>query len=113
MNFYLNYLHEKISLPDENPPVGMVLCADKDAEEVHYATGNLDHQVFVSRVPDPTADRRATSRLARRRARAAGAWGGVEGRRAGAERWTLPHGCDSSTQPTPADAEARVAARRR
>lgn len=49
MNFYLNYLREKISLADENPPVGIVLCADKDAEEVHYATGNLDHKVFVSR----------------------------------------------------------------
>jgi predicted nuclease of restriction endonuclease-like (RecB) superfamily len=49
MNFYLNYLREKVSLADENPPVGIVLCADKDAEEVHYATGNLDHQVFVSR----------------------------------------------------------------
>lgn len=49
MNFYLNYLREKVSLADESPPVGIVLCADKDAEEVHYATGNLDHQVFVSR----------------------------------------------------------------
>jgi len=49
MNFYLSYLREKISLADENPPVGIVLCADKDAEEVHYATGNLDHQIFVSR----------------------------------------------------------------
>jgi predicted nuclease of restriction endonuclease-like (RecB) superfamily len=49
MNFYLNYLRENVALPDESPPVGIVLCADKDAEEVHYATGNLDHQVFVSR----------------------------------------------------------------
>jgi len=49
MNFYLSYLRENVSLADENPPVGIVLCADKDAEEVHYATGNLDHQVFVSR----------------------------------------------------------------
>jgi predicted nuclease of restriction endonuclease-like (RecB) superfamily len=49
MNFYLSYLRENASLADENPPVGIVLCADKDAEEVHYATGNLDHQVFVSR----------------------------------------------------------------
>lgn len=49
MNFYLNYLREKVTLADESPPVGIVLCADKDAEEVHYATGNLDHQVFVSR----------------------------------------------------------------
>ena len=49
MNFYLNYLRENVALPDESPPVGIVLCADKDAEEVHYATGNLEHQVFVSR----------------------------------------------------------------
>lgn len=49
MNFYLSYLRENVALADENPPVGIVLCADKDAEEVHYATGSLDHQVFVSR----------------------------------------------------------------
>ncbi len=49
MNFYLSFLRENVSLEDENPPVGLVLCADKDAEEVHYATGSLDHQVFVSR----------------------------------------------------------------
>jgi len=49
MNFYLSYLRENVSLADESPPVGIVLCADKDAEEVHYATGNLDHKVFVSR----------------------------------------------------------------
>lgn len=49
MNFYLNFLRENVSLEDENPPVGIVLCADKDAEEVHYATGGLDRQVFVSR----------------------------------------------------------------
>lgn len=49
MNFYLNFLRENVALADENPPVGIVLCADKDAAEVHYATGSLDQQVFVSR----------------------------------------------------------------
>lgn len=49
MNFYLSYLRENVSLDDENPPVGLILCADKDVEEVHYATGGLDQQVFVSR----------------------------------------------------------------
>ena len=49
MNFYLSYLRENVSLDDENPPVGLILCADKDVEEVHYATGSLDQQVFVSR----------------------------------------------------------------
>ncbi len=49
MNFYLNYLRENIALDDECDPIGIILCADKDAEEVHYATGTLDTQVFVSR----------------------------------------------------------------
>jgi predicted nuclease of restriction endonuclease-like (RecB) superfamily len=49
MNFYLSYLRENVSLEDESAPVGIVMCAEKDAEEVHYATGNLDQQVFVSR----------------------------------------------------------------
>jgi predicted nuclease of restriction endonuclease-like (RecB) superfamily len=49
MNFYLNYLHDNVALEGESPPVGLILCADKHAEEVHYATGGLDQQVFVSR----------------------------------------------------------------
>ena len=49
MNFYLNYLKENVALDDENPPVGIILCADRDAGEVHYATAGLDQQLFVSR----------------------------------------------------------------
>jgi predicted nuclease of restriction endonuclease-like (RecB) superfamily len=58
MNFYLNFLAEKVALPGENAPIGIVLCAEKDAAEVHYATGGLDRQVFVSRylVALPTED---------------------------------------------------------
>ena len=29
--------------------MGILLCADKDSEEVHYATAGLDNAVFVSR----------------------------------------------------------------
>lgn len=58
MNFYLNYLADKVALPGENAPIGIVLCAEKDAAEVHYAMGGLDRQVFVSRylVALPTED---------------------------------------------------------
>ncbi|HWQ33622.1 MAG TPA: PDDEXK nuclease domain-containing protein [Blastocatellia bacterium] len=49
MNFYLNYLREEVTHPDENPPVGLIFCADKDVEEVHFATAGLDQQLFVSR----------------------------------------------------------------
>jgi len=49
MNFYLNYLRENVAHDDEAEPIGIILCADKDVEEVHYATGALERQVFVSR----------------------------------------------------------------
>jgi len=49
MNFYLNYLKREVAHPDENPPVGILLCADRDVEEVHYATAGMDSQLFVSR----------------------------------------------------------------
>ncbi len=49
MNFYLNYLKENVAYPHENPPVGILLCVEKDAEAVHYATAGLDNQLFVSR----------------------------------------------------------------
>lgn len=49
MNFYINYLKEQVAYPDENPPIGIILCAEKDSEEVHYATAGLDQQLFVSR----------------------------------------------------------------
>lgn len=49
MNFYLNYLRENVAYPYENPPVGLILCAERDAETVRYATAGLDNQLFVSR----------------------------------------------------------------
>lgn len=49
MNLYLNYLRQEVALPDENPPVGILLCSEKDAEEVHFATAGMDNQLFVSR----------------------------------------------------------------
>jgi len=49
MNLYLNYLREEVAFPEENPPVGILLCSEKDAEEVHYATAGMDNQLFVSR----------------------------------------------------------------
>lgn len=49
MHFYLNWIAENLSKPDESPPVGLLLCAGKDEEKVHYATANLPRAVFVSR----------------------------------------------------------------
>jgi predicted nuclease of restriction endonuclease-like (RecB) superfamily len=49
MNFYLNYWKENIVAEGDQPPVGLLLCTDKDQTKVEYATGGLDHQLFVSR----------------------------------------------------------------
>jgi len=49
MNFYLNYWKDQMLAEGDNSPVGLLLCADKDETKVEYATGGLDHQLFVSR----------------------------------------------------------------
>jgi predicted nuclease of restriction endonuclease-like (RecB) superfamily len=41
MHLYLNYARENWVKPRENPPVGLILCAEKGAAEAHYALDNL------------------------------------------------------------------------
>jgi predicted nuclease of restriction endonuclease-like (RecB) superfamily len=49
MNFYLNYFKQKMMATDDNPPVGVILCSDKNQTKVQFATAGLDNQLFVSR----------------------------------------------------------------
>ena len=49
MNVYLNYYKENEMCDGDNPPVGIILCSQKDDALVHYATGGLPQEVFVSR----------------------------------------------------------------
>ena len=49
MNFYLNYWKDREMSDGDNPPVGLILCTDRDRTKVEYATGGLARQVFVSR----------------------------------------------------------------
>ena len=49
MNFYLNYLKAEEMEADENPPIGLVLCSEKNETQVEYALGGLSNQIFVSR----------------------------------------------------------------
>jgi hypothetical protein len=48
LRFYVNHLAEHVAYPDENPPVGILLCAERDAEVVRFATAG-DGDVFVTR----------------------------------------------------------------
>jgi predicted nuclease of restriction endonuclease-like (RecB) superfamily len=47
MNLYLNYAREHWTHPHENPPVGLILCSEKDTAVAHYALGNLANQVLA------------------------------------------------------------------
>jgi predicted nuclease of restriction endonuclease-like (RecB) superfamily len=49
MNVYLNYYKENEMAENDNPPIGIILCSHKDNALVHYATGGLPHEVFVSK----------------------------------------------------------------
>ncbi|MBX3276395.1 MAG: DUF1016 family protein [Acidobacteria bacterium] len=49
MNFYLNYLRAEEMEEGENPPIGLVLCSEKNDTHVEYALGGLNNRVFVSR----------------------------------------------------------------
>ncbi|MCG8554351.1 MAG: PDDEXK nuclease domain-containing protein [Proteobacteria bacterium] len=48
LRFYVNYLAEQVAHPDENPPVGILLCAERDADVVRFATAG-DEDLFVTR----------------------------------------------------------------
>ena len=47
-SFYLNYAREHWKHESENPPVGLILCAQKDASVAHYALEGLPNQVMSS-----------------------------------------------------------------
>jgi predicted nuclease of restriction endonuclease-like (RecB) superfamily len=49
MNVYLNYYKENEMMEDDNPPIGIILCANKNDTLVKYATSGMDNQLFVSK----------------------------------------------------------------
>ena len=49
MNVYLNYFKENEMVGNDNPPIGIILCSHKDNALVHYATGGLSQEIFVSK----------------------------------------------------------------
>ena len=48
MHLYLNYAREHWTKPGENPPVGLILCAEKGAAEAHYALDNLPNKILAA-----------------------------------------------------------------
>ncbi len=48
MHMYLNYAREHWTLPDENPPVGLILCAQKNNALAKYALEGLPNKVLAA-----------------------------------------------------------------
>jgi predicted nuclease of restriction endonuclease-like (RecB) superfamily len=48
MHLYLNYAREHWTHPDENPPVGLILCAQKDHALARYALEGLLNKVLAA-----------------------------------------------------------------
>ena len=49
MNLYLNYFKAEVSMPDDNPPIGIVLGARRDEVLMDYALGGITNNLFVAR----------------------------------------------------------------
>lgn len=56
LNMYLNYYEQEINDEDDNKPIGIILCTDKDALTAEYALGGLENNIFASKytyyIPD-------------------------------------------------------------
>jgi len=49
LNLYLEYYKKYEVAKEDNPPIGILLCTDKDEEHVEFATAGLDDKVFVAK----------------------------------------------------------------
>jgi len=48
MHLYLNYAREHWTNKDENPPVGLILCAEKDSAVAKYALEGLQNKILAA-----------------------------------------------------------------
>ncbi|HBK83955.1 MAG TPA: cytoplasmic protein [Flavobacterium sp.] len=49
LNTYVSYYREEIKQPDDNPPIGILLCTQKGKKLVEYAFSGMDEKLFVSK----------------------------------------------------------------
>ena len=48
LNMYLNYYASEVNEQGDNPPIGIILCTDKDNVCAEYALGGLSNNIFAS-----------------------------------------------------------------
>lgn len=49
LNMYLNYYASEINDGDDNPPIGIILCTEKNSIDAEYALGGLSNNLFASK----------------------------------------------------------------
>ena len=49
MNMYLGYFETEMNVSGDNPPVGIILTAEKDSVMVEYALHGISNKIFVSK----------------------------------------------------------------
>ncbi len=49
LNMYLNYYAEEVNEESDNPPIGIILCTDRDFLGAEYALGGLSNNIFASK----------------------------------------------------------------
>lgn len=56
MNMYLNYYEKEVNTEEDNKPIGIVLCAEKDEIVAEYSLEGLNNNIFASQytycIPD-------------------------------------------------------------
>ena len=56
LNAYLNYYATEVNEEGDNPPIGIILCTDKDSTSAEYALGGINNTIFASKytyiIPD-------------------------------------------------------------
>lgn len=48
LNTYIQYFKQNVQEATDNPPIGILLCTNKNDELVEYALGGMDQNLFVS-----------------------------------------------------------------
>jgi predicted nuclease of restriction endonuclease-like (RecB) superfamily len=57
LNTYLNYFKNEVNEKDDNPPVGIILCTEKDEIAAEYIMSGLENHVFASKYTYVLPDR--------------------------------------------------------
>lgn len=66
MMMYVNYYDRKVKLADENPSIGILLCADKDDAIVEMTLPEKNRQIFASKYLTVLPDKEMLRKLVKR-----------------------------------------------